>query len=349
MSVRILFSGILICLPHIGSTQGYAGLGTQVEGFSNPDQRHPLEFPVDHGPHPNFRIEWWYLTANLNGNDGHEYGVQWTLFRTALAPDDRSGWSSPQIWMGHAGLTTPDVHHFDERMARGGIGQAGVTTHPFTAWIDNWEMASLDRSLQNLTVTASGGRFAYNLSMSARGPLVLHGDKGYSVKSAGGQASWYYSQPSYDVTGILTISDGSVEVTGQGWLDREWSSQPLAEDQSGWDWFSLSFDSGAKMMGFILRSDSGDFSSGTWIDTDGIATPIQPGTFHAEPLNYTIVEGRTIPVQWEISLPEREVSITIQAINENSWMGTSFPYWEGPVTISGSHTGRGYLEMTGYE
>jgi predicted secreted hydrolase len=29
-------------------------------------------------------------------------------------------------------------------------------------------------------------------------------------------------------------------------------------------------------------------------------------------------------------------------------MGTSFAYWEGPISFRGSHTGIGYLELTGY-
>ena len=29
-------------------------------------------------------------------------------------------------------------------------------------------------------------------------------------------------------------------------------------------------------------------------------------------------------------------------------MNLSIPYWEGPVAVSGSHSGLGYLEMTGY-
>ena len=349
MSVKLLLACSISCYPLVGTAQGYAGLGTQVSGFSNPDRSLPLKFPRDHGSHPDFRIEWWYLTANLKGTDGLDYGVQWTLFRSALSTENPDGWSNSQIWMGHAGVTTPEDHHFDERLARGGIGQAGIATQPFTAWIDNWELTSTDETLNNLTVTSSSETFAYDLSMSAHGPLVLHGDNGYSVKSENGQASHYYSQPHYEVTGVLTLADRSVEVTGQGGLDREWSSQPLEEHQSGWDWFSLRFESGDKLMGFVLRSEKGDFSSGTWIDANGLAVPLEPGSFQAAPLDYTLVEGRTIPVEWQINLPEKQISVTIQPVNKQSWMGTLFPYWEGPVTISGSHTGRGYLEMTGYE
>ncbi|MBY6065664.1 iron ABC transporter permease [Leisingera aquaemixtae] len=329
--------------------QSYAGLGTEAEGFAIPQPGTQLSFPADHGPHPDFRIEWWYLTANLEGPDDADYGIQWTLFRSALAPGEADGWQSPQIWMAHAAATSQDQHLFAERIARGGVGQAGVRAAPFEAWIDDWQMLSTGESLENISLSAAGNGFSYDLNLTADGPLVLHGDAGYSVKSASGQASHYYSQPHYQISGTLELQQGPVKVTGRGWLDREWSSQPLAEDQSGWDWFSLSFDSGGKLMGFVLRGESGDFTSGTWISPDGTAEPLAPGAFQAAPLEYSDVEGRKIPTRWQTSLPEKGVSVEVQALNPQSWMGTSFSYWEGPVTVTGSHSGTGYLEMTGYE
>ena len=351
MPLRLVLALILLAalpLAEPARAQGYAGLGgTAAEGFAEPSPETRLRFPRDHGPHPGFRIEWWYLTANLTGPDGTEYGVQWTLFRSALAPGEAEGWSSPQIWMGHAAATTPEDHYFAERLARGGIGQAGVRAAPFAAWIDEWRMAGDD--LDALRLTASSPEFAYDLGLSARGPLVLHGKDGYSVKSADGQASHYYSQPAYRVSGTLTLPSGPVEVTGQGWLDREWSSQPLAPDQSGWDWFSLSFESGARLMGFRLRGKRGDFTSGTWIAPDGGATPLEPGALQIEPLKYAPVADRRVPVRWRLTLPARSLAVEVTPLNTQSWMGTSFAYWEGPVQVSGSHRGRGYLEMTGYE
>ncbi|WP_405116255.1 iron ABC transporter permease [Phaeobacter sp. BS23] len=338
--------------PH-AAAQGYAGLGTEAEGFAVPVPSRPLVFPRDHAPHPNYRIEWWYLTANLTGDDGRDYGVQWTLFRSALRPgDDRqddvgSVWTNPQIWMGHAGLTTRDAHHSAERLARGGIGQAGVSTAPFEAYIDDWHMRSRDQDLRDLTLRATGESFRYNLSLSAEGPLVMQGDASYSVKSADGQASYYYSQPHYQVTGTLDLPDGPVAVTGEGWLDREWSSQPLSEDQSGWDWFSLRFNSGEKLMGFQLRGAS-LFTSGTWIAADGTPTPLEPGSLQATPVTFTEVSGRKVPTEWQLRLPARGLDVRVSAMNPQSWMEMSFPYWEGPVRLSGSHLGKGYLEMTGY-
>jgi len=349
MNVKTVLALVFAGWASAAQPQGYAGLGTEAEGFTIPQRGNQLTFPEDHGPHPDFRIEWWYLTANLEGADGRDYGIQWTLFRSALAPGEGNGWQSPQIWMAHAAVTGPDHHLFAERIARGGIGQAGVASQPFAAWIDNWQMASTGKSLENLKLTASGETFSYDLQLTADGPLVLHGEAGYSVKSASGQASYYYSQPHYQVTGTVALPDGAVEVTGHGWLDREWSSQPLAEDQRGWDWFSLNFESGTKLMGFVLRGESGDFTSGTWISADGTAEPLEPGAFQADALESSDVQGRSIPTRWSASVPQKGVSVEIQALNPQSWMGTSFSYWEGPVAVTGSHTGKGYLEMTGYE
>ncbi|HSF63048.1 MAG TPA: lipocalin-like domain-containing protein [Paracoccaceae bacterium] len=344
MNARVLL--LALWLPVQAMAQGFAGLGTEAEDFAQPDPARVLEFPADHGAHPEYRIEWWYLTANLTGPDGTPYGLQWTLFRSALAPRDGQGWDAPQLWMGHAAVTTPDAHHVAERLARGGIGQAGVTAAPFAAWIDDWAMQGPD--MDSLRLTASGPDFAYDMRLTAQGPLILHGQDGYSVKSAAGQASHYYSQPFFGIEGTLTLPGGNVPVTGNAWLDREWSSQPLAADQTGWDWFSLSFDTGDKLMGFVLRGAT-DYTAATWITAEGVATAFPDGAFAATPLARHAVAGRNVPVEWQVRLPDRGVDVTVRALNPDAWMATSIPYWEGPVTITGSHGGLGYLEMTGYD
>ena len=350
MILKPALLALLLAPP--ASAQGFADLGAPAAGFALPDPAHSLTFPADHAAHPAFRIEWWYLTATLSGPNGADYGLQWTLFRTALSPGDTAGWQSPQLWMGHAAVTTASSHHVAERLARGGIGQAGVTAAPFTAWIDNWHMASAAPAgadpLSALTLTATGADFSYALDLQAEGPLVLQGVNGYSVKSAAGQASHYYSQPFYTATGTLTLPGGTVPVTGQAWLDREWSSQPLAADQTGWDWFSLMFDDGTRLMGFVLRDGAGGFTSGTWIAADGTPTPLPPGALTAQPLTRAEVAGRNLPVEWRLTLPDHGLDVTLTALNPQSWMATSVPYWEGPIRFSGTHTGRGYLEMTGY-
>ena len=222
---------------------------------------------------------------------------------------------------------------------------------PFRAWIDEWQMTGTAPpgadELDALRVSAAGGDFDYRLDVTAEGPLVLQGDAGYSVKSEAGQASYYYSQPFYRVAGVLNLPDGPVEVTGQGWLDREWSSQPLEPDQAGWDWVSLIFEDGARMMGFQLRGER-IFTSGTWIEADGRATPLPHNALRYTPLAHAQVAGRAVPVRWRIDWADGGLSIETTPVNPQSWMDTSVPYWEGPIIFTGTHAGRGYLEMTGY-
>ena len=345
--------------------QGFANLGATADGFALPDPEIHLRFPDDHGAHPQFKIEWWYLTANLKGDDGQDYGAQWTLFRSAIRPGDDgtvNSWSSPQLWMGHAAITSRDQHFVSERRARGGTGQAGVTASPFRAWIDNWQLLlstkdgeslygpTLEPALSALTVEASEPVFSFHLQLRTDKQLVLHGDRGYSVKAESGHASHYYSQPFYKITGSIKMLDELINVTGNAWLDREWSSQPLAGNQKGWDWISLHFDNGSKLMGFGVRNDTGShFTSATFIDTKGHVYPYGDGALVLEPLEFSTVEGRNIPTRWKVELADRNLSYEIVALNNNAWMNTSFPYWEGPVRISGSQSGVGYLEMTGYK
>lgn len=335
-------------LPAKTYAQGFAGLGSDADGFRLPQRSKGFDFPADHGPHPGFRIEWWYVTANMSGPDGTPYGLQWTLFRAALSPDEAEGWADPVVWMAHAALTTADQHHVAEKLARAGIGQAGVTAQPFEAWIDDWRTAG--PSLSDVDIVVNTADFGYDIHLSTAKPFVPQGDNGYSVKSPAGQASRYYSQPFYDLSGTITLTSGSVPVTGHAWLDREWSSQPLTATQTGWDWFSLAFDTGERFMGYRLRDrDGSTFDVATWIAADGTPTPYDNGAFSAKPLAWHAVAGRTLPVRWQVSLPAKELSVTVDALNPDAWMTTRFPYWEGPVNINGSHRGRGYLEMTGYE
>jgi predicted secreted hydrolase len=348
MNARVLILLAFLAPPAVAQGAGgagFAGLGSGAEGFALPDPATRLSFPADHGAHPDFRIEWWYLTAVLTGADGRDYGAQWTLFRAALAPGEGEGWASPQVWLAHAAVTSETAHHAAERFARGGIGQAGVEAEPFAAWIDDWAMAG--ETLDAVTVTAAGDGFSYRLEAVAEGPLVLHGEAGYSVKGPGGQASHYYSQPFFRVSGVITLDGIAVAVTGTAWLDREWSSQPLDGDQAGWDWLALVFEDGSRLMAAQVRGTR-PFTLGTVIARDGTPTPLPDGALRLNPLARHRVAGREVPVRWRVEVPGAGIDVITEAVNPNAWMPLSVPYWEGPVRVTGSHTGRGYLEMTGY-
>jgi predicted secreted hydrolase len=354
---RRVFAGAVIAAglgARVARAQGFAGLGMSAEGFAPVIPGKVFSFPADLGAHPDYRIEWWYVTANLVDSAGAAYGAQWTLFRQASRPGaQQQGWANQQIWMGHAAVTRVDLHRYSEVFARGGIGQAGVTAQPFQAWIDAWQMRGSDQMNDNtiapLELSASGADFHYALRLETDRALVLQGDGGYSRKSERGQASYYFSQPYFKVTGRITIDDKPVEVTGQAWMDREWSSQPLASDQTGWDWFSLHLGLSEKLMLFRLRqTDGNDYASGNWITAEGKSEQVSPADIRMTPTAFTEVEARKLPTAWRIELPARGLAIESTALNRRSWMGTSFPYWEGPISFAGSHSGVGYLEMTGY-
>ncbi|WP_037339652.1 lipocalin-like domain-containing protein [Saccharospirillum impatiens] len=359
-------SAVALVSPVLAESDSDAGSALDImrasgEGYRTALPGQPIGFPQDHLAHPDYRIEWWYLTANLIDTEGQPYGVHWTLFRTALRPVDSvvGWWRSNQMWMAHSAVHTPTGHHYEERFARGGIGQAGVglaEAGQFNAWLDDWQLlGTSDAPVPgHLSTTVNG--LAIELDWQADQPWVLHGDNGFSQKSGQGQGSYYYSQPRLQITGELTIDGTAVPVSGEGWLDREWSSQPLARDQQGWDWFSLQFDDGTSLMAFHLRQkDAEPYVRGTWIDADGQSRSLNEGDLVIEPLEWGEVvvdpgEGtrKSLPLRWRIELPSQNARWTVRARQADSWLATLVPYWEGPVRVEGSSGGVGYLEMTGY-
>ncbi|MDR5876605.1 lipocalin-like domain-containing protein [Vreelandella gomseomensis] len=354
--------------PSDAAPQGFAGLGANAEEFAQADASTPLSFPRDHGAHPDYRIEWWYLTANLEDDQGQPLGLQWTLFRQALTPPDErpdpAPWTADQVWMAHMGISRGATHVAAERFARShsqhANGQAGVNAAPFEAWIDDWVLKSPeDASFEDFTLSAYSGegadRFGYSLTLEPQGPLVQHGENGFNAKTVEGQGSRYYSQPFLQITGQVTLNGETREVSGQGWLDREWSSQLLTPEQTGWDWFSLHLNDGRKLMAYRLRGggeDGGDYAFAHLISADGETELIGADRVTLTPLKTQPVAGRDMPTRWSLTLPDADLQLTVEARHPNRWMPTSVPYWEGDVVVRQSETqekiGVGYLEMTGY-
>ncbi len=331
-------------------------------GFAQvlPDYR--LRFPRDHQPHRDYRIEWWYLTANLKDQSGRDWGIQWTLFRQALSSEPASeDWSSNQIWMAHAAITTPEGHFHEQRFARGGIGQAGVSNSDgddaFSAWLDDWQWRSEDASGFPASLNFSVGERQVSLVLEATNEIVLNGVDGYSQKSVEGQASYYYSQPHIQLRGKVVQGAESIPLSGVGWLDREWSSQALASNQQGWDWFSLHLDDGHKLMIYQLRhADGQHWRSGTWIDPEGRVYPLSQGSIRLGSTRSAEIEvgdnqTRQLPLDWRLTLLDQNRSLVVKPLYDQQWMDTRLPYWEGVVLVEdaeGQSHGVGYMELTGY-
>lgn len=357
---------ISACEPAELSDQpsGFSVLAQQADAYRQAKPGKILHFPADHGAHPGYRIEWWYLTANLVGPEGEAYGAQWTLFRLAIKPSEQSQpeemSQSDQLFMAHMAITTPGNHVSFQRYARGAENgqpvRTAVIAHPFSAWLDDWILQSTGTDWLPLEVRARQDNDAFNLQLHSDMPLVLQGDMGFSQKNANGSGSYYYSQPFLKATGELMLNGETIPVSGDAWLDREWGSQFLQRDQVGWDWFSLHLENGDKLMLFQLRQHkgakpAGNFVHGSLVSKEGIKTRLDPGKIQLNFLRETIVRGRSLPLQWRIELPQVNRQFTIKALLADQWMDVDFPYWEGVVTVNGDgpeNNGRGYMELTGY-
>jgi predicted secreted hydrolase len=321
------------------------------------DPNYVVAFPNDHQSHNAFDIEWWYLTANLKGDDGQDYALQWTLFRFAQQGQENP-WYKGQSYMAHASLHGPQQHWFEERFAPGGLGTSGVSTDkgPIRLYMDDWlwqglspEGALFPAQLQS-AISNSESSVEIKLNLEQSGPFILQGDKGYSIKSFQGKhASHYYSLPFIDVSGALQLPSGEVKVTGKAWYDHEWTSTLLDTTTLGWDWMSLHFDNGDKLMAFRMRlDDQEDYQTGTYISASGESISLGPKDIELIVLESFEVDNRELPLTWQVVIPDKNIDIKVKAVKKAAYNPSIFGYYEGAVEISGNRSGVGFLELTGY-
>ncbi|MCX2758702.1 carotenoid 1,2-hydratase [Vibrio sp. Sgm 22] len=373
ISVFVLTLGILLLLGCDESTQPSAqnmgsilGTETQTENETAIDQAQfspvvkgiDITFPADHQAHPSFRHEWWYLTANLIDEEGNMLGVQWTQFRFAAAPQESGNgtkgttWQSQQIYMAHSAVTTKDKHYADEKWSRDQAELAGVSTSPFRVYLDDWQWNSSSDDLFPATLNANSDQFGYSLKLTSNAPYQKQGEQGYSTKSSDDKvASYYYSQPFINVSGEVTIDGVTHLVSGTGWIDREWSSQFLLDSQQGWDWFALRLSDETSLVVFQLRNSAtgeASYSHARLMQQDGSGIAIKQQDISLTATKKTEFDGRDYPTEWKITIPTQQIKLTVSALNPNAKMPLSVPYWEGPISIEGSHSGSGYMELTGY-
>jgi predicted secreted hydrolase len=345
--------------------------GADTAGYARALEPRAFSFPEDHGPHPRFRTEWWYVTGNLDAADGRRFGFQFTIFRSALSPTPPpldSDWATNQAYMGHFTLTDLDAGRFQafERFARGAGGLAGAVgpdgTRPFRVWVEDWVLEG-ERGSEGLPMrmAASEGEVALKLEMEASKPVVFQGDRGLSQKGPEpGNASYYYAYTRLPAQGSVVVGPDTVAVTGLAWMDREWSTSALSEGQVGWDWFSLQLDDGWELMVYQLRQRDGTphpLSDGVLIDPSGAKVPLRWGVdLSVEPTGRwtSPVDGAVYPSGWRIKVPDRGVDLTVDPVLSDQELNLAFRYWEGAVDVVGTGVGgdavrgRGYVELTGY-
>ncbi|WP_238326237.1 lipocalin-like domain-containing protein [Marinomonas sp. S3726] len=330
----------------------------QNEQFTPVTKGVEITFPADHQAHSNFRHEWWYLTANLMDENDNALGVQWTQFRFATAPQEttkqpkQTTWQSQQIYMAHSAITTKDKHYADEKWSRDQAELAGISASPFRVYLDDWQWTSSTDDLFPATLNANSDQFGYSLTLTSDAPYQKQGEQGYSTKSSDGKvASYYYSQPFIDVSGKVTIDSVTHQVSGKGWIDREWSSQFLLDSQQGWDWFAFRLNDETSLVVFQLRNATTgktNYSHARLMQQDGSGIAISQQDISLTAVKQTEIDGRDYPTAWQVSIPTQQIEVTVSALNPKAKMPLSIPYWEGPIIIEGTHSGTGYMELTGY-
>jgi predicted secreted hydrolase len=325
-----------------------------------------FEFPRDHGPHGEFRQEWWYLTGNLDGADGTRFGFELTFFRFALAPlaaadaaaaSAASRWRTRQLYVAHFAVTDVAAREFrfEQKLSRDALGLAGAVGVPLRVWIDDW---SLSEEGSSWVLQATQPGYELELTLQAQEAPVLNGAAGLSRKSAEpGSASYYYSIPRLTVRGTLSRAGRPLAVEGRAWLDREWGSGGLGAHQVGWDWYGLQLSDGSALMFYALRDRGGardPYSAGTWIPAAGM-----PRTLGAEEVSvvssghWDSRDGVRYPAAWRIAVPAVALEINVQPVLPDQELTTTPRYWEGAVDVSGTRagaviSGRGYVELVGY-
>ena len=344
-------------------------LGAEVPaGYARALEPMPFQFPRDHGPHTDFRNEWWYLTGNLDSEEDRRFGFELTLFRFSVAPhvpSDDSAWRSNQVYIGHFAITDPSNEKFyvAEKYSRGGLGLAGAQVAPFRVWLDDWELLETTNSARDSTsqwqLRANDKEIALDLTLSAARSPVLNGDKGLSQKSAmPGNASYYYSIPRLQTDGRLRIGVDTYDVSGLAWLDREWGSGGLSKEQQGWDWFALQLSDGSDLMFYNLRRTDGEqdvHSAGTFVSADGVVTPLSSGDVSINVLDYwDSPHGGHYPMAWKLAIASLELTVDVTPVMRGQELTALVHYWEGAVDVVGESkgskkiSGRGYVELTGY-
>ena len=340
-------------------------LGGEVgEGFAQPSEHPTFDFPKDHGPHRNFRTEWWYFTGNLAGA-GHEFGYELTLFRQALASPLQSliprtsQWASSQAILGHfaiSDLSGGKFYHF-QRLSRAALGLAGCQPPPNLAWVEDWRIGYSDGKF---SLTAEDSKCSIDLHLESRKQPVLQGKGGYSRKDDGvDQASQYYSLTRLQTRGTVSLPSGPTPVTGLSWMDREWSTRPMGSDLAGWDWFALQTNDDQEFMFYQLRDKRGAstrWSAGSWVNPGGEVTRLSADQVKIEVTDgwQSPLDGTRYPAGWLLTVPERGVKLQVRPRLANQELTGLGRYWEGAVSFQGQDgeghelAGTGYVELVGY-
>jgi predicted secreted hydrolase len=330
--------------------------------YARADRPRVFGFPDDHGPHPEFRTEWWYYTGNLLTPDGRHFGFQLTFFSHALAPGAPpagSAWRTTRMHFAHFAVTDTSARRFHAaaRTGRPALGLAGARSRPFRVWIDDWVAESDEPDALPMRLQAAEGGVAIDLVLESVKPAALHGEAGLSAKGPEpGNASYYYSLTRMPARGTVTVAGERFPVAGLAWMDREWSTSGLGRDLAGWDWFAVQLDDGRELMVYRLRRRDGAVdarSEGSLVDAAGRVRRLARDEVRIEPTGEwrSPRTGIRYPSGWRLRAGDLRLDIVPRLPDQELDVGPR--YWEGAVAVTGHDgtrpvSGAAYVELVGY-
>ncbi len=340
------------------------------DGFALPQAGHVFSFPRDHGSHDDFKIEWWYITGHLFGDDGRRLGFQATFFRSAGSPTNSAGTNNPafgsdKLFLAHMALLDVKSGKFlhQQRLNRNGW-DASSSTGGLDVRNGNWSLRMTDTNRETMDLRGSfGGETSFQLELQPRKPLVVFGQNSVSRKAADPTAASYYlTFPRLQASGEVKFNSETNHVYGEAWMDHEISSSQLGDNQTGWDWCCLQFKDGREIMAYRMRRKDGsqdDFSTLAWVSTNNIVTHLPSAEFKMETVQTwkSPVTGAKYPVSMKVQTRDpqsnQRVSFLLEPLVENQELagGGSLAYWEGGCRIrdeAGKEIGSAFLELTGY-
>jgi len=328
-----------------------------------------FSFPKDHASHPDFKIEWWYYTGNVKTKEGRRFGYQVTFFRVGIdhTPANPSKWAVRDLYMTHLAVSDAQgqKYRYAEKLTRGGPGIAGAKSDTYYTWNEDWS-AGLDGKQHKLH--AMDAKAGVDFVLDEGKAPAINGINGINQKGArDGNASHYYSLTRMPTRGTIVVDGERFEVSGETWMDHEFSTSFLEPEQRGWDWFSIQLSDNRELMLYRMRRADGSHdprSSGTLIGVNGKTTHLTDVDFTLTPGRSTFksANGAVYPTEWNVSIPSQQIELKVTTpLNDQELslvQSTGVAYWEGMIDITGRQAGRpagqqelhgvGYLEMTGY-
>ena len=317
-------------------------------GTPNPP---PVTFPQDEAAHKSL-TEWWYYTGHLQAEDGTKYGFESVLFQSIRN-------NIPAYFAAHSAITDHQRGQFqyDQRTQQTEANQlVGDTSKGFDFRVGDWRWQGFE-GRDHIDSTAPG--YTISLDMTAVKPPALH-EGGYIDYGAAG-STYYYSRTRMTITGTIVDNGVRKNVTGTAWFDHQWGNFLTVTD-GGWDWFSAHLNDGSDFTVYLIRGEGQQLigSFGTYVAADGKVTSIPRDKITIDALSQWTSPrtGVVYPSGWRVNLPDYGLDLTwtpiIQDQELDTRQTTTNIYWEGEVTITGTHNGapfggEGYVELTGYD